>query len=281
MQKQLSGYLKVLYDANAESIGARYQKMSSTTANKRKRNDPVLGCSSLAFLWQAVSVWIGQEILLVSPVVVLERLTGLVVTEFWRSIGFSLVRILGGFFLAAAAGILAAGLSAKFERIREFFAPAVMVVKAVPVASFIILVLIWVPSRNLSVVISFLMVFPILYTNVLDGILSTDPKLLEMADVFALPHAVRIRYIYVSQVLPFFRTGCSIGLGLCWKAGVAAEVIGIPDGSIGEKLYNAKVYLNTPDLFAWSVVIVLISLLFEKLFLAMVDGAVIRLERMR
>ena len=83
-------------------------------------------------MWQAVSVWIGQEILLVSPVVVLERLTGLVMeTEFWRSIGFSLVRILGGFFLAAAAGILAAGLSAKFERIREFFAPAVMVVKAV------------------------------------------------------------------------------------------------------------------------------------------------------
>ena len=245
--------------------------MSSTTANKKKRERRFWAVAVWLFVWQAVSVWIGQEILLVSPVVVLERLTGLVMeTEFWRSIGFSLVRILGGFFLAAAAGILAAGLSAKFERIREFFAPAVMVVKAVPVASFIILVLIWVPSRNLSVVISFLMVFPILYTNVLDGILSTDPKLLEMADVFALPHAVRIRYIYVSQVLPFFRTGCSIGLGLCWKAGVAAEVIGIPDGSIGEKLYNAKVYLNTPDLFAWTVVIVLISLLFEKLFLAMV-----------
>ena len=248
--------------------------MSSTTANKKKKRTIRFWAVAVwLFVWQAVSVWIGQEILLVSPVVVLERLTGLVMeTEFWRSIGFS---------LAAAAGILAAGLSAKFERIREFFAPAVMVVKAVPVASFIILVLIWVPSRNLSVVISFLMVFPILYTNVLDGILSTDPKLLEMADVFALPHAVRIRYIYVSQVLPFFRTGCSIGLGLCWKAGVAAEVIGIPDGSIGEKLYNAKVYLNTPDLFAWTVVIVLISLLFEKLFLAMVDGAVIRLERMR
>ena len=157
-----------------------------------------------------------------------------------------------------------------------------MVVKAVPVASFIILVLIWVPSRNLSVVISFLMVFPILYTNVLDGILSTDTlSFSRWHDVFATSPRSRIRYIYVSQVLPFFRTGCSIGLGLCWKAGVAAEVIGIPDGSIGEKLYNAKVYLNTPDLFAWTVVIVLISLLFEKLFLAMVDGAVIRLERMR
>ena len=151
--------------------------MSSTTANKKKKRTIRFWAVAVwLFVWQAVSVWIGQEILLVSPVVVLERLTGLVMeTEFWRSIGFSLVRILGGFFLAAAAGILAAGLSAKFERIREFFAPAVMVVKAVPVASFIILVLVWVPSRNLSVVISFLMVFPILYTNVLDGILSTDP----------------------------------------------------------------------------------------------------------
>lgn len=232
-------------------------------------------------VWQAVSAWIGQEILLVSPVVVFRRLTELVrEAGFWQSIGFSLVRILGGFLLAMAAGILAAGLSARFRRIRELLAPAVLTIKAVPVASFVILVLIWVPSRNLSIVISFLMVFPILYTNVLDGILGTDPKLLEMAKVFEVPKTVQIRYIYVSQVLPFFRAGCSVGLGLCWKAGVAAEVIGIPDGSIGENLYNGKVYLNTPDLFAWTVVIVLISLVFEKLFLAAVDQIVIRLERM-
>ena len=179
-----------------------------------------------------------------------------------------------------AAGIMAAGLSARFRRIRELLAPAVLTIKAVPVASFVILVLIWVPSRNLSIVISFLMVFPILYTNVLDGILSTDSKLLEMVQVFEVPKAVQIRYVYVSQVLPFFRSGCSVALGLCWKAGVAAEVIGIPDGSIGENLYNAKVYLNTPDLFAWTVVIVLISLVFEKLFLAAVDRIVSHLERM-
>ena len=138
--------------------------MSSTTANKKKKRTIRFWAVAVwLFVWQAVSVWIGQEILLVSPVVVLERLTGLVMeTEFWRSIGFSLVRILGGFFLAAAAGILAAGLSAKFERIREFFAPAVMVVKAVPVASFIILVLIWVPSPEFVGSDFILMVFPIL-----------------------------------------------------------------------------------------------------------------------
>ena len=256
--------------------------MISTTANKKKKRTIRLWAVAVWLLvWQAVSTWIGQEILLVSPVVVFRRLTELVrETEFWQSIGFSLVRILGGFLIAMAAGIMAAGLSARFRRIRELLAPAVLTIKAVPVASFVILVLIWVPSRNLSIVISFLMVFPILYTNVLDGILSTDSKLLEMVQVFEVPKAVQIRYVYVSQVLPFFRSGCSVALGLCWKAGVAAEVIGIPDGSIGENLYNAKVYLNTPDLFAWTVVIVLISLVFEKLFLAAVDRIVSHLERM-
>ena len=107
-----------------------------------------------------------------------------------------------------------------------------------------------------------------------------DAKLLEMAEVFDIPESVRIRYIYVQQVLPFFRTGCSVGLGLCWKAGIAAEVIGIPDGSIGEQLYEAKVYLNTPDLFAWTVVIIVISLVFERLFLWIVDRLVYRMERM-
>lgn len=257
--------------------------MSSITADKQRNRKGSIRLWAVIFwlfVWQAVSMGIGQEILLVSPVRVLKRLGELAVTgDFWNSIGFSLVRIAGGFLLAAAASLLFAGLSAGFSKVRELLAPAVLTVKAIPVASFIILVLIWVPSRNLSVVISFLMVFPVMYTNLLKGIESTDPELLEMAEIFQISLPRRIRYIYISQVLPFFRAGCSVALGLCWKAGIAAEVIGIPDQSIGEMLYNAKVYLNTPDLFAWTVVIVLISLLFEKLFLAGIDWCVARLER--
>ena len=124
------------------------------------------------------------------------------------------------------------------------------------------------------------MVLPIIYTNVLDGIGAVDKNLLEMAEVFQVPAGRRLRYIYISQVLPFYRSGCSIALGLCWKSGIAAEVIGIPDHSIGEHLYNAKVYLDTPDLFAWTLVIVLISIAFEKLFLTVLDAAVRYTERM-
>ena len=162
---------------------------------------------------------------------------------------------------------------------QELLTPVVAVVKATPVASFIILVLIWVPSRNLSVVISFLMVFPIMYTNALHGIRSTDRQLLEMAQVFRIPRLRRVRYIYLSQMLPDLQAGFSLSLGLCWKAGIAAEVIGIPDGSIGEKLYQAKVYLETPDLFAWTVIIVVLSVLFEKGFLWLINRVVKHMER--
>lgn len=231
--------------------------------------------------WQTLSFCIGQEILLVSPVTVVFRLLELFMEKsFWHSIFFSFVRIVTGFLLAMFAGILFAGLASRFEIIRELLSPAIFTMKATPVASFIILALIWIPSRNLSVFISFLMVMPILYTNVLKGIQNTDPKLLEMAQVFALSPIRRLRYIYVSQVLPYFSSACSVSLGLCWKSGIAAEVIGIPKGSIGENLYQAKIYLNTPDLFAWTLVIILISLLFERIFLFFIDTAVRQLERM-
>ena len=126
--------------------------------------------------------------------------------------------------------------------------------------------------------ISFLMVLPVIYTNILEGIRQTDRKILEMAKVFRVNLRRQIRYIYVSQVLPYFLSACRLSLGMCWKAGVAAEVIGVPSGSIGEKLYNAKIYLNTPDLFAWTIVIIVISFVFEKCFLGIVSRVVYMIE---
>lgn len=147
----------------------------------------------------------------------------------------------------------------------------VLAVKTVPVASFIILALIWLSSRTLPLFIAALMVFPPVYLNVLEGIRRTDASLLEMARVFRVPFSRTLRGVYLPQVLPYFRSAVSAALGLCWKAGTAAEVIALSSGSIGEKLYNAKIYFQTADLFAWTAAIVLISAAFEKLFLLLVD----------
>lgn len=255
--------------------------MTSITSSKKNRKIKLWSVLFWLLVWEIASLWLGQEILLVSPVAVLKRLGSLIFeASFWKTICFSLFRIIGGFFLAVLAGVLGGSIASRLPKIQELFAPLILAMKSVPVASFVILILIWVPSENLSVTISFLMVFPVIYTNVLNGIQNTDKNLLEMAQVFQVSGKKKIRYIYLSEVLPFFRAGCSVSLGLCWKAGVAAEVIGIPDGSMGERLYEAKVYLDTPELFAWTMVILVVSMIFEKIFLAALDKAVSWIERM-
>jgi len=228
-------------------------------------------------VWQGTSMALRAlyphgELLLASPIDAAVRLLEMAVTaDFWLVVGASAARIFGGFLLACMLAGLAAALAAQWRWAADLLYPAVAAIKAVPVVSFIILALVWLDSEELSLFISALMVFPPVYLNVLAGITSTDEKLLEMARVFRVPFRRQLRGIYLPQVLPYFRSAVSLALGLCWKAGAAAEVIGLPAGTIGEKLYNAKVYFQTPDLFAWTAVIVAVSLVFEKLFLLAVD----------
>ncbi len=218
-------------------------------------------------VWQFAAVAIGQDLFLVSPAEVMGTLYHQVQElAFWSTVAYSFVRIVSGFLLAIVTGVLLAVISAASGVVRALLAPFFSVVKSIPVASFIILVLIWAGSGSLSVVISFLMVLPILYTNVLQGILETDRKLLEMAKIFRMGFRKKLRAIYVPGTLPYFAAGSKLGLGLCWKSGIAAEVIGLPDGSIGEQLYQAKIFLSTAELFSWTIVIILISFLFEKIF---------------
>ena len=231
-------------------------------------------------LWEIASLFIGEEILLPSPFSVLSRFLAIIMEEsFWGTVFFTLSRIILGFLLSTAAAVVAASLSYKLKPVRILLDPLVKTVRAVPVASIIILVLVWVRSRNLSVVISFLMVFPIIYTNVLEGLRETDPLLLEMAETYHIKGFKRIRYIYLPAVVPYFTSAVSTALGLSWKSGIAAEVIGLPMGSIGEELYLSKVYLMMPDLFAWTVVIILLAFVFEKVFLLLVKEGLRRAVR--
>ncbi len=224
-------------------------------------------------------VLIDSRIILVSPLSVLARLATLLPTlEFWTSIFYSLLRIGGGFIMGTAAGIALAALSYRFKLLDELLQPLISTIKAVPVASFIILALFWISSRNLAVLITFMIVLPIIYSNVHGGIKATDKGLLEMAQVFKLSRMRTLRYIYFPQILPYFKAAAAVACGLSWKSGIAAEVIAMPEGSMGEMLQQAKIFLNTPDLFAWTLVIVIVSRAFEFLFLKAVDLIAVRLE---
>lgn len=225
-------------------------------------------------VWQCAAAAIGQEVFLVSPVQALRTLFRLLPqADFWHRIGFSSGRILLGFGLGVVCSAVLAVCAELCPAAEALLAPLMQLVKATPVASFIILALVWVRGSSLSVLISFLMVLPVLYGAVRTGIQAADPQLLEMAQVFRLPLSRQLRAIWLPAVLPAFRQGCSTALGICWKSGVAAEVIGLPNGSIGDALYRAKITLSTGELFAWTFVIILLSAAFEKLFLALLDRA--------
>ena len=226
-------------------------------------------------VWQIAAMVIGQEVFLVSPLQAIGTLLELLPqADFWQRVGFSAGRILLGFGLGAVFSVVLAVAAERWAWVETLLSPVMQLVKATPVASFIILALVWVSGSSLSILISFLMVLPVLYGAVRTGIESVDGQLLEMAEVFRLPLGRRVRAIWLPAVLPAFRQGCSVALGICWKSGVAAEVIGLPDGSIGDALYRAKITLSTGELFAWTFVIILLSAAFEKLFLVLLDRAV-------
>jgi NitT/TauT family transport system permease protein len=223
--------------------------------------------------WQLLSVSIGQEILMVSPVstfLTLARLMG--TAEFYLSVGNTFGRIGLGFLIALVLGAALGVLSRFVKGARALLAPPMAAVKATPIASFVILMLIWVSARDLSVFISFLMALPLIYESTLSGLTGADKKLLEMADVFGLGAGRRARAIYAPAALPYLLAACRSAMGICWKAGVAAEVIGQPAKSIGDALYRAKLFLATDELFAWTTAVVLLSLAFEKLAVKLIGA---------
>lgn len=252
-------------------------KISITQGNGKVNKSIFYRGIALVFwlsIWQLAYMLVKQDVLIASPMQVAVRLAALIrLPEFWLSAGNSLFRVMSGFLLAVVAGIVLAVLTASLRIAREIITPAINTIKSTPVASFIILALVWINRDKVSVFISFLMVLPVIWSNVSQGIARTDKQLLEMGHVFRFSAMKMLKSIYIPSVMPYFIAAFASGMGLAWKAGIAAEVIGIPLYSIGQHLYNAKIYLETDDLFAWTVVVILLSMLVERTLVSLIKRA--------
>ena len=216
-------------------------------------------------LWQIVASMMDNAIVLVTPVEVVKKIAILLSTkDFYYVISSSCLRIFCGLLIAWVAGILLGILAYQFTLVQELLAPVIHLMKAVPVASFVILALIWVGSEKLTFLIVFLISMPVVYEGIRNGLATSKKELLEVSNVFRFSMGQRIWYIYRPACIPFLLNSATITIGLAWKSGIAAEVIGIPAHSIGERLYMAKISLETGDLFAWTFFIIVCSYLFEK-----------------
>ena len=217
-------------------------------------------------IWQIASVIINNEIFLPGPVKVSESFFSLAKTsDFYAGISFSAGHIALGFIIGVSLGIILAIISSLSAYAETFISIPVKILRTVPVASFVILALLWVNAENLSVLISAFMVCPVIYTNVLTGLKNTEIKMLQMAQIFRFTRSKKIWYVYLPAVYPQLHSAMITCAGLAWKSGIAAEIIGLIRHSIGNRLYQSKIYLQTDELFAWTITIIIISLIFEQL----------------
>ena len=236
------------------------------TVNRKRILYGIISAVFWIMVWQAVAMIYDMDFVLPSPLTTLKALMeNLRDIGFLKRILFSVTRIMSGFLLAVSVSLLISLISIRLRILRILFDPFCVVLRAVPVASFIILVLVIFSSRNVSVVISFLIGFPVAYSTIVKGIDSVPTELIETGDIFKMSFPRRLKYIYFPHLLSFFESGFSTSAGLCFKSGIAAEVIGYPMGSVGEAMYLAKIGFNMPDMLSYTVVIVIVSAAVEKL----------------
>ena len=227
----------------------------------------VLVAAFWLLIWSVISISVGKEILLPSPIAVLKRLAVLAMSpDYWLSCGMSLLRICTGLAAGAAIGTLLAVVCVRFKAADALFSPILSVVRATPVASFIILALVWLGRGRVPVFTSFLMVLPVVSNSVIVAIKGVDMQLLEMMHTLRVPQRKILTRLYIPSVLPSFSGAFKTSLGLAWKAGVAAEVLCTPKYSIGNSLYESKIYLETAELFAWTATVIGLSMILEHLF---------------
>lgn len=220
-------------------------------------------------VWAFASWRVGKPLLLPSPAAVAARLWELMQTaEFYRTALNSLWNIVTGILIAVLGGSLLAVLTSRIKLLREVLLPIMTVIKATPVASFIILALIWIGAARVPTFITVLIVLPVVWTNLDEGFARIDPQLSEVARVYQMPFFKRLRILILPSLKPYFLAACRTSLGLAWKAGIAAEIIAMPRAHIGTMIGEGKLYLMTEDMFAWTLTVILLSLVIEFSFAA-------------
>ena len=215
-------------------------------------------------VWAFAAWRVGKPLLFPSPLSVLNRLLELMRTrEFYAITARSLWNILSGILIAVFSGSLLAILTSRIKLLREAVLPLMTVIKATPVASFIILALIWIGSARVPTFITVLIVLPVIWTNLDEGYARIDPQLTEVTRVYGMSYLRRLRVLTLPSLKPYFVSACRASLGLAWKAGIAAEIIAMPKNVIGTMIGEAKLYIETVDMFAWTLTVILLSLVIE------------------
>lgn len=223
--------------------------------------------------WWLLAKRIDSPLILPSPSLVFEKMWDILLSEtFGQVIKGTLRHVLLGFSIAFGAGVVSGILSGLFRPVNFFFYPWILLLRATPVMSFILYLLLFVPTSFVAVWVSFFIVFPVIHTNVLEGFRSVDLKLLEMANLYKVPLKKQLLKIYIPSIFPYLMAASISGMGINIKAVITAEAMALPEFSIGTALFSARNYLETETILAWTLLIILIAIVMDLLLLAIRYG---------
>lgn len=234
----------------------------------------ILILSLVTVFW--IAVWtfaahrVGKPLLFPAPAAVAKRLVEMLGTaSFYRITARSLWNVTSGILVAMLGGSLLAILTSRLSLLRDLVLPIMTVIKTTPVASFIILALIWIGSAKVPTFITVLIVLPIVWTNLDVGLSKIDPQLTELTKAYRFSPWKRLTALTIPSLKPYFVSACRTSVGLAWKAGIAAEIIAMPLGTVGMMIGEAKLYIMTIDMYAWTLTVILLSLVIEFAFSAL------------
>ncbi len=241
-------------------------------ASSTTKNSLITSLSILAMIitWYLLALWFGKEYILPTPAQTALQMVQIISSgSFWPVVLATIGRGLLGFLISLGLGMVL-GVAAGFSKlIFWLLQPWVTVVRSTPVMSVIILAIIWLHSDMVPVVVTILMLFPIIYGNVVAGIRNISSELLEMAHMYKVKPWRMVWELYLPSILPYLLAGASTAMGIAWKVIIAAEILSQPSRAVGTSLMIAKIDFNTAEVFAWTVVVIVISFFFEYILKAL------------
>jgi len=218
----------------------------------------IAGIVFLFLVWELAALFYGSGLILPGPLPALARLAALVQTRrFFDALGGSFLRVLGGIVIAVPLGVVAGIAAGLDRRAGAFLKPLFSITSATPVMSVILIAFLFLGAGRTPVFTAFLMVFPVMAANTIEGMRGTDSRLKELFTAFRMSRRETLRYLYIPSLIPFILGGLRSSLSLCWKVVVAAEVMVQPLASLGAGMQQAKAQLETPELFAWTAATVI------------------------
>jgi len=223
-----------------------------------------LSFAVIILVWFVAAKLVNSSLILPFPKEVFLLMIKLLSTaSFWRNFLFTFLRILAAFFLTLIFGVLLGILSAEFKFIEDFLKLPLAMVRATPVVALILIMIFWFPSNIIPIVICLLMTLPIMITAVKTGILNTKPEMIFFAKSRNFNRFMTLRFVKLPNARINFLEGALQCFSLSWKVVIAGEVLCLPRNAIGSRIHFSQIHLETGDVIANTILLVIISFIME------------------